>query len=81
VLASNLYLSGETVIIDHGRGVFTFYCHFSKILVKRGDLVKRGQPIARVGNTGRSTGPHLHWAVRIRDVRVDPFSLVDLPLD
>ena len=81
VLASNLYLSGGTVIIDHGRGVFTFYCHFSKILVKRGDLVKRGQPIARVGNTGRSTGPHLHWAVRIRDVRVDPFSLVSLPLD
>lgn len=81
VLASRLYLSGGTVIIDHGLGVFTFYCHFSKILVKRGDVVRKGQMIARVGNTGRSTGPHLHWAVRIRDVRVDPFSLVGLPLD
>jgi len=81
VLASRLYLSGGTVIIDHGLGVFTFYCHFSKILVKRGDLVGRGQVIARVGNTGRSTGPHLHWAVRIRDVRVDPFSLVGLPIE
>jgi murein DD-endopeptidase MepM/ murein hydrolase activator NlpD len=81
VLASRMYLSGGTVIIDHGRGVFTFYCHFSKLLVKRGDMVKRGQPIAKVGNTGRSTGPHLHWAVRIRDVRVDPFSLVGLPLE
>jgi len=81
VLASNLYLSGGTVIIDHGRGVFTFYCHFSRILVKRGALVAAGQTIGRVGNTGRSTGPHLHWAVRIRDVRVDPFSLVDLPLE
>jgi len=80
VLASHLYLSGKTVIIDHGRGVFTFYCHFSKLLVKRGDWVKKGQSIARVGNTGRSTGPHLHWAVRILDVRVDPFSLVGLPL-
>ncbi len=80
VLASNLYLSGKTVIIDHGRGVFTFYCHFSKLLVKRGDWVRKGQPIAKVGNTGRSTGPHLHWAVRILDVRVDPFSLVSLPL-
>jgi hypothetical protein len=81
VLASSLYLSGKTVIIDHGRGVFTFYCHFSKLLVKRGDWVKKGQPIAKVGNTGRSTGPHLHWAVRILDVRVDPFSLVSLPLE
>jgi murein DD-endopeptidase MepM/ murein hydrolase activator NlpD len=81
VLASRLYFSGNTVIIDHGRGVFTFYCHFSKLLVKRGDRVRKGQPIAKVGNTGRSTGPHLHWAVRILDVRVDPFSLVSLPLD
>lgn len=81
VLASHLYLSGKTVIIDHGRGVFTFYCHFSKLLVKRGDWVKKGQAIAKVGNTGRSTGPHLHWAVRILDVRVDPFSLVCLPLE
>lgn len=81
VLASRLYLSGNTVIIDHGRGVFTFYCHFSKLLVKRDDRVRKGQPIANVGNTGRSTGPHLHWAVRILDVRVDPFSLVSLPLD
>jgi murein DD-endopeptidase MepM/ murein hydrolase activator NlpD len=80
VLASSLYLSGKTVIIDHGQGVFSLYCHFSQILVKRGDLVKKGQVIARVGNTGRSTGPHLHWGIRILDSRVDPFSLVSLPL-
>jgi len=80
VLASSLYLSGRTVIIDHGQGVFSLYGHFSQILVKRGDLVKKGQVIARVGNTGRSTGPHVHWGVRILDSRVDPFSLVSLPL-
>lgn len=80
VLASSLYLSGRTVIIDHGQGVFSLYGHFSQILAKRGDLVKKGQIIAKVGNTGRSTGSHLHWGVRILESRVDPFSLVSLPL-
>jgi murein DD-endopeptidase MepM/ murein hydrolase activator NlpD len=81
VMASHLYLSGYTVIIDHGLGVFTSYGHFSKLLAERGDLVNRGDIIARVGNTGRSTGPHLHWSVRIGPNRVDPFSLVSLPLN
>jgi len=81
VLASHLYLSGKTVIIDHGRGVFSLYCHLSKILVKRGDRVKKKAVIGNVGNTGRSTGPHLHWGVRVFNSRVDPFSLISLPLD
>ncbi|MBM3311682.1 MAG: M23 family metallopeptidase, partial [Candidatus Aminicenantes bacterium] len=61
--------------------VFSYTCHFASVLVKRGDLVRKGQVIARVGNTGRSTGPHLHWSVRVGPKRVDPFSLVALPLD
>jgi hypothetical protein len=81
VLASDLYFSGRTVILDHGRGVFSQYYHCSKLLVKRGDTVRKGAFIARVGNTGRSTGPHLHWGIRIFDSRVDPFSLLALPLD
>jgi len=81
VLAADHYFSGKTVIIDHGLGVFTFYGHFSRILVKRGDLVKKGDTLAEVGQTGRSTGPHLHWSVRVLDSRVDPFSLAALPLD
>jgi len=81
VLASHLYLSGITVIIDHGRGVFSIYCHLSKPLVKRGESIARGAILGKVGNTGRSTGPHLHWGIRIFDSRVDPFSLVSLPLE
>lgn len=77
-LASELYLAGNTVVLDHGLGVFTFYCHFSRILVKRGDAVRKGDPIGRVGSTGRSTGPHLHWGVRILNARVDPASLLGL---
>jgi len=80
VLAARLYFSGYTVIIDHGRGVFTYCCHFDELLVKRGDRVRKGQAIAKVGSTGRSTGPHLHWSVLILSARVDPFSLVALPL-
>lgn len=68
------------MIIDHGLGVFSYYCHFSKLLVKRGDLVRKGDQIAQVGSTGRSTGPHLHWSLRLLDSRIDPFSLVALPL-
>jgi len=81
VLTSHLYFSGKTVIIDHGQGVFSVYGHLSKFLVKRGDLVKKGAPIGNVGNTGRSTGPHLHWSLRIFESRVDPLALVGLPLE
>lgn len=76
VLAKDLYFAGKTVIIDHGLGVFTQYLHFSKILAKRGDFVRKGDVIGEVGATGRVTGPHLHWGVRVSGSRVDPFSLL-----
>ncbi len=78
VLAKDLYFAGKTVIIDHGLGVFTQYLHFSKIIAKRGDFVKKGDVIGEIGATGRVTGPHLHWGVRISGSRVDPFSLIEL---
>ena len=80
-MASHLYFGGKTVILDHGQGVFTSYGHMSKLLVKRGDSVAKGTVIGLIGSTGRSTGPHLHWSVRVGDARVDPRSLLALSLD
>lgn len=76
VLAKDLFFSGNAVYIDHGYGLFTTYLHLSEIDVKVGDIVERGQQLGLAGATGRVTGPHLHWGVRLVDARVDPFSLV-----
>ena len=63
---------GNMVEIDHGRGMTTRYAHLSAILVKSGQRVRPGQIIGRVGSTGRSTGPHLHYETRVNDRAVDP---------
>jgi murein DD-endopeptidase MepM/ murein hydrolase activator NlpD len=78
VLAKDLFYSGNAVIVDHGVGVYTMYLHLSKIDVAPGAMVERGQLLGLAGATGRVTGPHLHWGVRIVDARVDPFSLLRL---
>jgi murein DD-endopeptidase MepM/ murein hydrolase activator NlpD len=80
VLARDCYMSGKTVLIWHGAGVFTAYFHLSRMEVKAGDLVGHGQPIGRVGSTGRSTGPHLHWGVKVDGLWVDPRSAQRLDL-
>lgn len=63
---------GNMVEIDHGNDLVTRYAHASRVLIKKGDIVKRGQAIAEVGNTGRSTGPHLHFEVLVQGVFQDP---------
>jgi murein DD-endopeptidase MepM/ murein hydrolase activator NlpD len=78
-LAKDLFYSGNAVFIDHGQGVHSTYLHLSRIDVAVGDVVERGQVIGLAGATGRVTGPHLHWGVRVVDARVDPFSLLTLP--
>lgn len=69
--------TGRTVKIDHGRGIVTLYGHASKILVKVGQIVKKGDIIARVGSSGRSTGPHLHFQVILYGTTVDPLQYLD----
>jgi murein DD-endopeptidase MepM/ murein hydrolase activator NlpD len=76
VLAKNLFFSGNTVILDHGLGVYTVYAHLSRIDVKLAQVVDENQLLGLAGATGRVTGPHLHWAARIQGARVDPFSLL-----
>jgi murein DD-endopeptidase MepM/ murein hydrolase activator NlpD len=78
VLAKDLYFSGNTVIIDHGAGVFSMLAHLSAIDVKREATVAAGDVVGRVGATGRVTGPHLHWTVRVNGARVDPLALLEL---
>lgn len=77
-LAHHLYFAGNTVFLDHGHGVFTGYSHLSRIDVGVGDTVESGQVLGRVGATGRVTGPHLHWTLRVAGVRLDAASLMEI---
>lgn len=76
VLAGSRYFTGNTVLIDHGQGLFSLMAHLSEIDVKPGASVSTGDVVGKVGATGRVTGPHLHWTVRINGARVDPLSLL-----
>jgi murein DD-endopeptidase MepM/ murein hydrolase activator NlpD len=72
----DMFFTGKTVLIDHGLGVGTAYVHMSAIEVAAGQRVRQGQRIGRIGQTGRSSGPHLHWGLTWRDLRLDPALLV-----
>lgn len=75
-LAKNLFYSGNIVIVDHGKGIFTNYAHLSKIKVRVGQHVARGDQIGLSGATGRVSGPHLHWGVKINGSYVDPLQFM-----
>jgi murein DD-endopeptidase MepM/ murein hydrolase activator NlpD len=76
-MAAMTFFNGNLVIIDHGDRLFTIYAHLSAMDVKPGDKVRRGQLIGKVGTTGRSTGPHLHWGVYWQNMAIDPILLVN----
>ena len=78
VLAQDLFFTGNTVIVDHGLGIYTLYAHLSRVDVEKDAIVDRAQVIGLAGATGRVTGPHLHWGARVQNARVDPFSLINL---
>jgi murein DD-endopeptidase MepM/ murein hydrolase activator NlpD len=81
VLADDLFYSGNSVVLDHGQGIYTMFFHLSKINVKFGQTVTKGETIALVGSTGRATGAHLHWGVRMQGAKVDPLQLIKLKLE
>ncbi len=78
VLAEELFFAGNTVVVDHGLGIYTFYGHLSEVDVKVGDAVETGAVLGKVGATGRVTGPHLHWGLTVERARVNPLLLVTL---
>lgn len=78
VLAKNLFFTGNTVILDHGLGIYSLYAHLSRIDVKLGMIVESEEVLGLSGATGRVTGPHLHWGMKVQGARVDPFSLVQM---
>ncbi len=76
VLVGDFFYTGNTVFVDHGHGLVTAYFHLDAVSVSEGDRVETGQELGRVGSTGRSTGPHLHWGVYLSGRKADPLSLV-----
>ena len=77
-LVDEFFFTGKSVILDHGGGLYSMYFHLSETGVSEGDRVNKGDLLGRVGSTGRSTGPHLHWGMIIRGARVDPLSFLRL---
>jgi hypothetical protein len=76
VVAEELFYSGNTIVIDHGYGIYTMYAHLSEIGVKAGEIVEAGGEIGKVGATGRVTGPHLHWGLTVDRARVNVMQIV-----
>jgi len=80
VLAGELFFGGNTLILDHGQGIYTIYMHMSKFKAGPGDVVSKGDVIGLVGSSGRASGPHLHFGVKVLNINVNPVSIFKLQL-
>ena len=80
VLAEELFFGGNTIILDHGHGIYTIYMHLSKFKVKTGSIVSKGDVIGLVGSSGRASGPHLHFGIKVLNINTNPVSFVKLNL-
>jgi murein DD-endopeptidase MepM/ murein hydrolase activator NlpD len=78
VLVKPLFFCGKSVILDHGWGLYSMYFHLSETLVKAGDRIGKGDILGRVGSTGRTIRPHLHWGMRMNGARVNPLSFLNI---
>ncbi|MDE0453317.1 MAG: peptidoglycan DD-metalloendopeptidase family protein [Gammaproteobacteria bacterium] len=78
VVTGDFFFNGNTVMIDHGSGLVTMYCHLHEVHVREGDSLARGEAFGSVGATGRATGPHLHWTVSMHGTKVDPLALIQV---
>lgn len=81
VLADDQFFSGNSIVLDHGQGIYTMFFHLSKLNVQHGQAVRKGDVIGLVGATGRVTGACLHWGARVQGARVDPLELIHLKLE
>jgi hypothetical protein len=80
VVADNLFFGGNTLVLDHGLGIYTVYMHLERFAVKPGALVERGSTVGFVGSTGRATGPHLHFGLKILTLNANPVSIMGISL-
>jgi len=77
-LVGDFFFSGKSIVLDHGLGLYTMYFHLDEVDVKEGDRIRKGAVLGKVGATGRATGPHLHWGMRIDGARVNPLSVLNI---
>lgn len=80
MLAEELFFGGNTVILDHGQGIYTLYMHLSEMNVRLGEIVSKGDIVGLAGSSGRSSGPHLHFGVKVMNTNTNPLSLIELNL-
>ena len=79
VATGDYFFNGQTVLLDHGQGLISMFCHLSAIKVQKGQIIQQGEVLGWVGKTGRVTGPHLHWGMSLNNARVDPQLFLNVP--